>query len=69
MLVDYTEFLRSKMVIAKKTGISIAAEEISDVLKPHQRDAVMWAARQGDGAECRLFPRWRRISKSRGGKA
>ena len=47
MIVDDTEFLRSKMVIAKKTGISIAAEEISDVLKPHQRDAVQWAAAGG----------------------
>lgn len=41
---DYRSFLTSKMVIAKKTGISIDAEEISAVLKPHQRDAVMWAA-------------------------
>ena len=44
---DYCSFLTSKMVIAKKTGISIDAEEISDVLKPHQRDAVMWAAAGG----------------------
>ena len=44
MLVDYIGFLKSKMVIAKKTGIAIDEEEISDVLKTHQRDAVMWAA-------------------------
>ena len=44
---DYQSFLASKMVIAKKTGISIDAGEISAVLKPHQRDAVQWAAAGG----------------------
>ena len=44
---DYRSFLTSKMVIAKKTGISIDAGEISDVLKPHQRDAVQWAVAGG----------------------
>ena len=47
MLVDYIGFLKSKMVIAKKTGITVDAGEISDVLKPHQRDAVLWAAAGG----------------------
>ena len=44
---NYRDFLASKMVIAKKTGISIDAGEISAVLKPHQRDAVQWAAAGG----------------------
>jgi DNA modification methylase len=35
------------MVIAKKSGVAIDAEEISAVLKPHQRDAVMWAVQGG----------------------
>jgi len=52
MKQEYRDFLASKMVIAKKTGISIDAEEISDVLKPHQRDAVMWAAA---GGRCAIF--------------
>ena len=43
----YSDFLKSKMVIAKKTGIAIDAGEISPALKPHQRDAVMWAAAGG----------------------
>lgn len=47
MPIDYIGFLRSKMVIAKKSGIAIDAEEISAVLKPHQRDAVMWAVQGG----------------------
>jgi DNA modification methylase len=35
------------MVIAQKSGVAIDAEEISAVLKPHQRDAVMWAVQGG----------------------
>jgi len=47
MEIDYIGFLRSKMVIAKKTGIAIDPGEISPILKPHQRDAVLWAAAGG----------------------
>jgi DNA modification methylase len=47
MTIDYIGFLRSKMVIAKKSGIAIDAVEISPALKPHQRDAVMWAVQGG----------------------
>ncbi|WP_311642226.1 DNA methyltransferase [Selenomonas noxia] len=43
----YRDFLASKMVIAQKSGVAIDAEEISAVLKPHQRDAVMWAVQGG----------------------
>lgn len=44
---DYSEFLQSKMVIAPKSGIRVECEEISAALKPHQRDAVQWAAEGG----------------------
>ena len=44
---DYSEFLQSKMVIAPKSGIRVEREEISAALKPHQRDAVQWAAEGG----------------------
>mgnify|MGYP000961636530 FL=1 len=47
MKADYIEFLKSKMVIAPKSGIGIDKGEISDVLKPHQRDIVMWAVQGG----------------------
>lgn len=47
MPIDYIGFLRSKMVVAKKTGITIDPGEISPILKPHQRDAVLWAAAGG----------------------
>ncbi len=44
---DYSEFLQSKMVLAPKSGIRAEREEISAALKPHQRDAVQWAAEGG----------------------
>ena len=47
MKTDYIEFLKSKMVIAPKSGIAIDKGEISEVLKPHQRDIVMWAVQGG----------------------
>lgn len=47
MKQDYSEFLQSKMVLAPKSGIRVEREEISAALKPHQRDAVMWAAEGG----------------------
>lgn len=47
MKQDYSEFLQSKMVLAPKSGIRVEREEISAALKPHQRDAVQWAAEGG----------------------
>ncbi len=47
MKQDYSKFLQSKMVLAPKSGIRVEREEISAVLKPHQRDAVQWAAEGG----------------------
>ena len=73
----YSDFLKSKMVIAKKTGINIDPGEISPELKPHQRDAVMWAAAGGRRAIFAAFGlgktvmqlEWcRLIHKHKGGK-
>lgn len=47
MKQDYSEFLQSKMVLAPKSGIRVEREEINAALKPHQRDAVQWAAEGG----------------------
>ena len=47
MKQEYSEFLQSKMVLAPKSGIRVEREEISAALKPHQRDAVQWAAEGG----------------------
>lgn len=43
----YYNFLNSKIEIATQGGFEVSAEDISPVLKPHQRDAVQWAIRGG----------------------
>lgn len=45
--MDYLEFLKSKIEIAENSGFEVGAAEINPALKPHQRDAVMWALRGG----------------------
>ena len=45
--MEYIEFLKSKIDIAPKTGIEISEEDVNPILKPHQRDAVIWAVRGG----------------------
>ena len=45
--MEYIDFLKQKIDIAPKTGLEISADEVNPVLKPHQRDAVMWAVRGG----------------------
>lgn len=75
---DYTGFLESKMVIAPKTGVAVTQDEISLALKPHQRDAVLWAAQGGRRALFEAFGlgktiqqlEWcRLILKHKGGRA
>ncbi len=48
--MTYDEFLRSKMVIAPDGGIQIDESEVNPALKPHQRDAVIWACKGGNRA-------------------
>jgi len=45
--MSYSDFLRRKIVTAPVSGFTVRPEEINPVLKPHQRDAVMWACRGG----------------------
>lgn len=46
--MTYQEFLESKMVITPKTGVfDVTEDELSPILKPHQKDAVMWALQGG----------------------
>lgn len=45
--MNYQDFLRSKIVIAKETGFEISIDKINPKLKPHQRDAVRWAVKGG----------------------
>jgi len=45
--VTYEEFLQGKIDIAEETGIVVESEAVNPALKPHQRDAVLWALRGG----------------------
>ena len=48
--MNYEEFLLSKVVIAPDKGIDIEPSDVSSILKPHQRDAVIWAIKGGQRA-------------------
>lgn len=52
---DYLKFLRSKIVLAKKSGFDVAPGKINPALKPHQRDSVIWALRGGRRALFQSF--------------
>jgi len=43
----YIEFLHSKIEVAKDTGFEVRPEDVNPILKPHQRDAVVWAVKGG----------------------
>lgn len=45
--LNYSEFLHTKVEVAPESGFKICKADIRPSLKPHQRDAVMWAIRGG----------------------
>jgi len=45
--VRYLDFLKSKIEIAPDAGLDVCHEEVNRTLKPHQRDAVIWAIKGG----------------------
>lgn len=45
--MNYTEFIRSKVIEQKDAGFEIDPTEINPLLKPHQRDIVLWMVRGG----------------------
>ncbi len=45
--MKYKEFLESKVELAPESGIAVPPEEVNPLLKPHQRDAVLWALKGG----------------------
>lgn len=45
--MNYQEFLRSKIEIAKNSGFDIEQKELNKALMPHQKDAVQWALKGG----------------------
>jgi len=45
--MNYDDFLRSKIKLSEKDGFDCDQSEVSPILKPHQKDAVVWAVRGG----------------------
>lgn len=43
----YREFCKRKVELSKDQGFTISPDEVHPWLKPHQRDAVVWAVRGG----------------------
>lgn len=77
-MISYQDFLLSKVAFAPETGFEISKEKINPALKPHQRDAVMWAVKGGRRALFEAFGlgktvqelEWCRIiTAEKGGKA
>lgn len=53
--MEYLEFLKSKIEIAKDSGFAVDPSKINKALKPHQRDAVVWAIKGGRRALFEAF--------------
>ncbi|HTV07785.1 MAG TPA: DNA methyltransferase [Candidatus Aquilonibacter sp.] len=47
MIQMYREFLAAKKCVAADLGVGIEASAVHPLLKPHQRDTVLWAVRGG----------------------
>jgi len=45
--INYIDFLKSKVKIAADSGFEVLPEDIHPVMKPHERDSVMWMVRGG----------------------
>ena len=45
--MTYREFLETKIELATESGFVVNPEKVNKVLKPHQRDAVVWALKGG----------------------
>ena len=48
--MEYIDFLKGKMVIAPESGFDVNPADVNPALKPHQRDAVVWAVHGGKRA-------------------
>lgn len=53
--MEYMEFLKGKIDVAEDTGFKISPDEVNPALKPHQRDAVVWAVQGGRRALFEAF--------------
>jgi SNF2 family DNA or RNA helicase len=43
----YYDWLQSKIKVAPDAGFDIDVSELNSILKPHERDSVMWMVRGG----------------------
>ncbi|MEQ8034306.1 DNA methyltransferase [Xanthomonas sp. WHRI 6106] len=55
MADPYREFLERKVRVAPSTGFDVSPDDVHPLLKPHQRDSVVWACSGGRRA---LFQRF-----------
>lgn len=76
--MDYTTFLQNKIDIAQESGFAVSPDAVNPALKPHQRDAVVWAIRGGRRALFESFGlgktaqqlEWcRLVTEDKGGRA
>jgi hypothetical protein len=49
-MTAYAEFLEAKRPLATMAGVDVDPADVHPILKPHQRDAVVWAACRGRAA-------------------
>ena len=45
--MTYKDFLETKIELATESGFVVDPKQVNKALKPHQRDAVMWALKGG----------------------
>jgi DNA modification methylase len=76
--MDYIDFLKSKIDIAKDSGFEISPDEVNPILYGHDKDAVRWAIKGGRRALFEAFGLHktsqqleicRLVTKHKGGKA
>lgn len=48
--LSYEEFLQKKILVASESGLQIDKSQVNSILKPHQRDIVIWALNGGKRA-------------------
>lgn len=53
--MTYEDFLKGKVQVAPVSGFEVRPEDINPALKPHQRDAVIWAVKGGRRALFEAF--------------
>jgi DNA modification methylase len=52
---EYQQFLENKIKLSGENGITVKAKDVNPLLKPHQRDIVVWAVNGGRRAVFAAF--------------